>query len=140
MIRAFALLAAWAATTAALAAPTVLWVSDPVRPDETVLLLTEGASVASVVEAVRLADTKPTKPGTATALPAQWTTLKPLQAARQCVKVILPAAWKPGVFALRVREGKALSGVAAVQTLSRLNRTAPGKDQTFVLDFANSAE
>ena len=35
---------------------------------------------------------------------------------------------------------KRLSGVAAVQTLSRLNRVAPGKDQTFVLDFANSAE
>jgi type I restriction enzyme R subunit len=35
---------------------------------------------------------------------------------------------------------KRLSGVAAVQTLSRLNRTAPGKDQTFVIDFANGAE
>lgn len=35
---------------------------------------------------------------------------------------------------------KRLSGVAAVQTLSRLNRTTPGKDQTYVLDFANSAE
>jgi type I restriction enzyme R subunit len=35
---------------------------------------------------------------------------------------------------------KKLSGVAAVQTLSRLNRIAPGKDQTFVLDFANTAE
>ncbi|WP_353616987.1 hypothetical protein [Mycobacterium sp. ENV421] len=35
---------------------------------------------------------------------------------------------------------KRLSGVAAVQTLSRLNRVAPGKDQTFVLDFANPAE
>jgi type I restriction enzyme R subunit len=35
---------------------------------------------------------------------------------------------------------KRLSGVAAVQTLSRLNRVAPGKDQTFVLDFANGAE
>ncbi len=35
---------------------------------------------------------------------------------------------------------KKLSGVKAVQTLSRLNRTAPGKDDTFVLDFANSAE
>nr|WP_090281496.1 type I restriction endonuclease [Mycolicibacterium komanii]CRL77967.1 type III restriction enzyme res subunit [Mycolicibacterium komanii] len=34
---------------------------------------------------------------------------------------------------------KRLSGVAAVQTLSRLNRVAPGKDQTFVLDFANTA-
>jgi hypothetical protein len=35
---------------------------------------------------------------------------------------------------------KKLSGVAAVQTLSRLNRTHPGKSDTFVLDFANSAE
>lgn len=35
---------------------------------------------------------------------------------------------------------KRLSGVKAVQTLSRLNRTAPNKEDTFVLDFANSAE
>jgi len=35
---------------------------------------------------------------------------------------------------------KKLSGVAAVQTLSRLNRTHPGKTETFVLDFANTAE
>jgi type I restriction enzyme R subunit len=35
---------------------------------------------------------------------------------------------------------KKLSGVQAVQTLSRLNRTAPGKDDTFVLDFVNSHE
>jgi len=35
---------------------------------------------------------------------------------------------------------KKLDGVKAVQTLSRLNRTAPGKEGTFVLDFANKAE
>ncbi len=32
---------------------------------------------------------------------------------------------------------KKLSGVKAVQTLSRLNRTAPGKEDTFILDFVN---
>lgn len=32
---------------------------------------------------------------------------------------------------------KKLSGVSAVQTLSRLNRTATGKDSTYVLDFVN---
>lgn len=32
---------------------------------------------------------------------------------------------------------KRLAGVQAVQTLSRLNRIAPGKSRTFVLDFAN---
>jgi type I restriction enzyme R subunit len=35
---------------------------------------------------------------------------------------------------------KKLDGVKAVQTLSRLNRTTPGKDGTFVLDFANDAD
>ena len=35
---------------------------------------------------------------------------------------------------------KKLSGVRAVQTLSRLNRTAPGKEDIFVLDFANETE
>jgi type I restriction enzyme R subunit len=35
---------------------------------------------------------------------------------------------------------KRLSGVQAVQTLSRLNRTCPGKEDTFVLDFVNDTE
>lgn len=35
---------------------------------------------------------------------------------------------------------KVLSGVQAVQTLSRLNRTAKGKEDTFILDFVNSTD
>lgn len=35
---------------------------------------------------------------------------------------------------------KPLSDIAAVQTLSRLNRAAPGKDEVYVLDFASKAE
>jgi type I restriction enzyme R subunit len=35
---------------------------------------------------------------------------------------------------------KKLGGVNAVQTLSRLNRTAPGKEETMVVDCANEAE
>lgn len=35
---------------------------------------------------------------------------------------------------------KRLDGIQAVQTLSRLNRTCPGKEDTFVLDFVNNAE
>ena len=33
-----------------------------------------------------------------------------------------------------------LAGLQAVQTLSRLNRTHPGKERTFVLDFQNTIE
>jgi len=35
---------------------------------------------------------------------------------------------------------KKLSGVKAVQTLSRLNRTMKGKDDTFIMDFVNEKE
>lgn len=35
---------------------------------------------------------------------------------------------------------KRLAGVQAVQTLSRLNRTCAGKEDTFVLDFVNDAD
>ena len=35
---------------------------------------------------------------------------------------------------------KRLAGVQAVQTLSRLNRVAPGKSRSFVLDFANEED
>lgn len=35
---------------------------------------------------------------------------------------------------------KRLDGVQAVQTLSRLNRICPGKEDTFVLDFVNDSE
>ena len=35
---------------------------------------------------------------------------------------------------------KRLAGIQAVQTLSRLNRTHPGKEDTFVLDFVNEPE
>ena len=35
---------------------------------------------------------------------------------------------------------KRIDGITAVQTLSRLNRTMPGKDTTFVLDFVNDSE
>lgn len=35
---------------------------------------------------------------------------------------------------------KPLSRMKAVQTLSRLNRTCPGKEVTFVLDFVNDSK
>lgn len=35
---------------------------------------------------------------------------------------------------------KQLSGVATVQTFSRLNRIYPGKEKTYILDFRNNAE
>lgn len=45
---------------------------------------------------------------------------------------------QPLLYAMYV--DKRLSGVAAVQTLSRLNRTYPNKEEPIILDFANDAD
>jgi type I restriction enzyme R subunit len=45
---------------------------------------------------------------------------------------------QPKLYAMYV--DKTLTGLAAVQTLSRLNRRHPDKDGTFVLDFVNDAD
>ncbi|MGH8946272.1 MAG: type I restriction enzyme subunit R domain-containing protein, partial [Acidimicrobiia bacterium] len=45
---------------------------------------------------------------------------------------------QPKLYAMYV--DKVLTGLAAVQTLSRLNRTHPDKTGTFILDFRNEAE
>jgi type I restriction enzyme R subunit len=45
---------------------------------------------------------------------------------------------QPKLYAMYV--DKTLSGLAAVQTLSRLNRIHPDKDGTFALDFVNDAD
>ncbi len=45
---------------------------------------------------------------------------------------------QPLLYAMYV--DKTLTGLAAVQTLSRLNRTCDGKDGTFVLDFRNDGD
>jgi hypothetical protein len=98
-------------STTAFPAPTIFWASDPVRPDETVVLLTDGASPTSTVDALRLPDARATRPGASSALPATWTSLRPLQSSRPCVKAVVPSTWKPGVFALRVRDGAQVSPV-----------------------------
>src|ERR671915_449656 len=45
---------------------------------------------------------------------------------------------QPLLYAMYV--DKILTGLAAVQTLSRLNRRAEGKDGTFILDFRSDAD
>ena len=92
-----------------LAAPVITWVSDPVRPDETVVLLTEGCSANTVVEIGRASDGGAGKLLPGTSAPLQWTAIKPLQASRQCVKAVIPAKLTLAVFALRLREGSETS-------------------------------
>ncbi|MEI8372837.1 MAG: hypothetical protein WCJ35_08390 [Planctomycetota bacterium] len=94
-------------STLALATPQVFWASDPVQPGETVLL--QGCDfAAATVEVARLDDSLPRGPGRATDIPP-WTAASILQASDCSLKFALPADWKPGVFACRVKVRQAAS-------------------------------
>ena len=84
-------------------APRIFWASDPVRPNETVLLQGSDLGGASAtVEMVRLSDGDPENPR---ALPADlpWKRVSTLQATAESLKFVVPADWKTGIFACRVK-------------------------------------
>ncbi len=80
-------------------APQLTWASDPVRPDETVLLRGGGFGAQPAVEFARLADGDPEG-----AAPSALTRVKlpVLQPADDTLKFVVPADVRPGVFACRV--------------------------------------
>jgi hypothetical protein len=86
--------------------PRIFWASDPVLPNETVLLQGTGLGNATV-EVTRLGDTAEaasianTHNGTA----ERWTPVSVVQPSNESLKFVVPADWKPGVFSVRVRSG-----------------------------------
>lgn len=88
------LVAAFLASTAGGATPTVFWESDPVRPNETVMVHGSdlGASSATV-EMARL---------DAPDAHWKWEKVQLLQAGEQTLKFVVPSSWKMGVFAYRI--------------------------------------
>ncbi len=88
-----------------LAVPQVFWASDPVRPNETVLLQGHGFGSAAVVEVARLEDGGRPEDSARVVEPSGWTRVPVLQASECSMKFALPADWKMGVFACRVTVG-----------------------------------
>jgi len=86
----------------------VYWATDPVRPGEAVLVTGDGLTADCAVELFRLADEPAGQPQT-----VQWPEkpIKPevLQPRGQSLKFVLPADLAPGVFAMRMRNGGAVS-------------------------------
>jgi hypothetical protein len=79
--------------------PRIFWASDPVRPDETVLV--QGSEFdGAKVELLKLADS-----GQPAAGPQK---MEVLQGSESSLKFIVPADWKQGVYALKVtgKDGK----------------------------------
>ena len=79
--------------------PSIFWHSSPVGPDETLVLSGGNFSDDSIVELAQVVD----------AQNLDWQAVKPLQLSDVSLKAIVPSAWKPGIFACRVKSGKAVS-------------------------------
>ncbi|MCK5803325.1 MAG: hypothetical protein KAI66_10855 [Lentisphaeria bacterium] len=87
------------------AGPIVFWTSDPVRPNETVLVAGSGFGDGAVVELVSLAAERGDVPSGALVWPpgVDVVKVKPLQSSNESLKFVLPAESAVGVWLLRVR-------------------------------------
>jgi hypothetical protein len=86
----------------------VFWASDPVRPDETVLLEGSDFGPACRVELVRLKDDDATPPVGEGAI-GPWSPVPVLQWSDCSLKFVVPASWKMGIFACRVVDRDSVS-------------------------------
>ena len=75
--------------------PFIFWHSDPVRPDETLVLAGEDFAENALVE---LAEAK-----------GKWVAVKPVQKSRQCLKTVIPSEFRYGTWQCRVRQGGEVS-------------------------------
>ena len=96
------LLAPFAALHGAGSSPHIFNLSDPVLPDETVVITGEDLGKDAVLEISRAN-------GGNASNTVKWTTVKPLQAGPGSVKAVVPPDWTPGIYACRVRVGRAVS-------------------------------
>lgn len=87
-----------AATGTTAAEPQVFWASDPVRPNETVMIQgSDLGGVSAVVEVARLSD------GPAAHAALKWVRVPVLEGSGESLKFVVPADWNPGVFAFQVK-------------------------------------
>ena len=93
------------------AAPAVFWVSDPVRPGETAMVIGENLGDKPALEIMRLPDGRAGAPVKETVvwLKRGTKTVEALQANRQSVKFVVPPNLDHGLFAVRIatRDGTA---------------------------------
>jgi hypothetical protein len=86
-------------------APVPFWASAPVLPDDTVLV-TGGRILPSTVAQLALLTNGTTgSPRLPELLSASWGTVRPGTATNRSVHVGIPAAWTPGIYALRLVNG-----------------------------------
>ena len=104
----FGLLLSVHALQAGLAVPQIIHVSDPVRPDETVLVTGEAMGEGTGVELAPLPGAADVGPGKLSRI-RHWESIAPLQSDARSLKFVVPKTWPQGAWACRVRRGDAVS-------------------------------
>lgn len=81
--------------------PEIIWYSDPVGPNETIVINGDAFSTDCRVQLKRLADNKNDK--------VVAKTLDPLVATEQSIKVVVPKGWDQGIYSCQVENGDKIS-------------------------------
>jgi hypothetical protein len=94
--------------------PSIFWVSDPVQPNEIVMV--EGANWGNSpsIELSWLKDNNPGQPPVSDAAIQKNTVLNPLQVTVSSIKFLIPPDWKPGVYSFQVSANDSKSEPALV--------------------------
>lgn len=94
--------------TVATAEVTTFWESSPVLPNQTVLVQGGGFSTDMDAYVGRLKDSDPGKPGGSLPASMDWEKVQVLQAKDYSFKFIIPAAFKPGIYAYKIGDQKSI--------------------------------
>ena len=95
--------------------PVVFWASDPVGPDQTLMLFGDGLRKGQV-RAMRFPDAEPGLPLASPSPRGEGERLPLLQGDGECLKVSIPESWEPGLYGVWVETP---SGVGRAQVLNR---------------------
>ena len=95
--------------------PVVFWASDPVGPDQTLMLFGDGLRKGQV-RATRFPDAEPGLPLASPSPRGRGELLPLLQGDGECLKVSIPESWEPGLYGVWVETP---SGVGRAQLLNR---------------------
>jgi hypothetical protein len=112
------------ANTSAAVKPVIFWTASPVKPNECVMVTGEYLADVTRVVIRKLTDHPPTLPTSAP--PASqislkkhasgWQSVKPVQTDTHCLKFIIPASEKAGVYACQLIKNGAESSVFFINT------------------------
>lgn len=92
------------------AVPSIIHVSDPIRPDQTALITGDSFGENATVELAPIPpDAKNAATVAATAVGTHWQALVPLQQGKESMKFVVPKDWTQGIWLCRVRNGSEVS-------------------------------